>query len=173
MAFIFYEDITVINIIFNYSIDDSFLQRAVSAIPKQAIFLIEDIDCAFPSREEEESESRPSASRGEFLDIDDFEMGLVVGGKRARSRSNVTLSGLLNVLDGVGSEEGKIFFATVCIVSSISCFSTSFYFNFYFADELRRPFGFGPSATWKDRQKIPIQTCDEGASFGVVPPVLP
>ena len=30
-----------------------------------------------------------------------------------RGRSLVTLSGLLNVLDGVGSEEGKLFFATV------------------------------------------------------------
>ena len=28
-------------------------------------------------------------------------------------KSAVTLSGLLNVLDGVGSEEGKLFFATV------------------------------------------------------------
>jgi hypothetical protein len=43
--------------------------------------------------------------------------GMVVGGKRTtKSRSRVTLSGLLNVLDGVGSEEGKIFFATVCIL---------------------------------------------------------
>jgi chaperone BCS1 len=33
-------------------------------------------------------------------------------------RSAVTLSGLLNVLDGVGSEEGKFFFATVSIVMS-------------------------------------------------------
>ena len=31
------------------------------------------------------------------------------GGKK----SMVTLSGLLNTLDGVGSEEGKLFFATV------------------------------------------------------------
>ena len=30
-----------------------------------------------------------------------------------RKKANVTLSGLLNVLDGVGSEEGKLFFATV------------------------------------------------------------
>jgi chaperone BCS1 len=32
---------------------------------------------------------------------------------RRTRRSAVTLSGLLNILDGVGSEEGKIFFATV------------------------------------------------------------
>ena len=109
-----------------YSIDDSFLQRAVSVMPKQAILLIEDIDCAFPSREELDSDSNPSNSRGGpgLSPMDDgFEMdidisGMVVGGKRApaKSRSRVTLSGLLNVLDGVGSEEGKIFFATVCIL---------------------------------------------------------
>jgi chaperone BCS1 len=52
----------------------------------------------------------------------DMEMsGMVVGGKRTttKSRSRVTLSGLLNVLDGVGSEEGKIFFATVCIFPQV------------------------------------------------------
>jgi len=32
----------------------------------------------------------------------------------------VTLSGLLNVLDGVGSEEGKLFFATVSMSFSDS-----------------------------------------------------
>ena len=113
----------IILITLNYSIDDSFLQRAVSVMPKQAILLIEDIDCAFPSREELDSDSK-SRSGFELSPMDDsFEMdtdisGMVVGGKRApaKSRSRVTLSGLLNVLDGVGSEEGKIFFATVCIL---------------------------------------------------------
>lgn len=38
--------------------------------------------------------------------------GMVAGLSRPR-KSAVTLSGLLNVLDGVGSEEGKLFFATV------------------------------------------------------------
>ena len=113
----------------NYSIDDSFLQRAVSMIPKQAIFLIEDIDCAFPSREELDSDSHSSNSHGGLglgLMDQDFEIeidmsGMVVGSKRAtpKSRSKVTLSGLLNVLDGVGSEEGKIFFATVRILTCL------------------------------------------------------
>jgi hypothetical protein len=34
-------------------------------------------------------------------------------GGRGGTRSLVTLSGLLNVIDGVGSEEGQLFFATV------------------------------------------------------------
>ncbi|KAJ2919564.1 hypothetical protein MD484_g842, partial [Candolleomyces efflorescens] len=70
-------------------VDDAFLQQAASSIPKKAIFLIEDIDCAFSSRDEGDNISG--------------------GGSR---RSSVTLSGLLNVIDGIGSEEGVLFFAT-------------------------------------------------------------
>ncbi|THU96877.1 P-loop containing nucleoside triphosphate hydrolase protein [Dendrothele bispora CBS 962.96] len=86
-------------------VDDSFLQQAASSIPKNSIFLIEDIDCAFPSREE----------------IDDDAASFIPGFSAFSSspfihtpsrRSCVTLSGLLNVIDGVGSEEGKLFFAT-------------------------------------------------------------
>lgn len=85
-------------------VDDSFLQRAAASIPKRAIFLIEDIDCAFPSREEGE---HPMPLIPGYPGM----MGL---GPRlsSRTRSTVTLSGLLNVIDGVGSEEGKLFFAT-------------------------------------------------------------
>ncbi|KAF8200279.1 P-loop containing nucleoside triphosphate hydrolase protein [Pholiota molesta] len=84
-------------------IDDNFLQRAVSAIPKNAIFLIEDIDCAFPSREDGED---PVPGR---LKIRPHGHGWTGIGRQV---APITLSGLLNVLDGVGSEEGKIFFAT-------------------------------------------------------------
>jgi chaperone BCS1 len=42
-------------------------------------------------------------------------MGMHAGFRRGRTRtqSRVTLSGLLNVIDGVGSDEGRLFFATV------------------------------------------------------------
>lgn len=87
--------------------DDSVLQRAVSAIPKDSIFLIEDIDCAFPSREEADDALVDSSFMSPYP-------GMVMPGMMGKGRkSNVTLSGLLNVLDGVGSEEGKLFFATV------------------------------------------------------------
>ncbi|TFK65882.1 P-loop containing nucleoside triphosphate hydrolase protein [Pluteus cervinus] len=86
-------------------IDDYSLQRAASSIPKHSIFLIEDIDCAFPSREEE--------SDDEFLGP-----GYPPPPVPPR-RSAVTLSGLLNVLDGVDSEEGKIFFATTNYVDRL------------------------------------------------------
>ncbi|KAJ7175038.1 P-loop containing nucleoside triphosphate hydrolase protein [Mycena crocata] len=91
-------------------VDDAFLQRAASSIPKNAIFLIEDIDCAFASREdEEELEARAAMMYG--LGPGGVAGDIVPSGARA-TRSLVTLSGLLNVIDGVGSEEGKLFFAT-------------------------------------------------------------
>ncbi|KAF7365564.1 hypothetical protein MVEN_00429700 [Mycena venus] len=76
-------------------VDDAFLQRATATIPKRSIVLVEDIDCALPSRE----------------DDDDSDVGSPVRHDRPR-RSGVTLSGLLNMIDGIGSEEGKLFFAT-------------------------------------------------------------
>jgi hypothetical protein len=85
--------------LFHRSVDDSVLQRAFAAIPEDSFFLIEDIDCAFPSRKDGDDASINPPYLSPYPLI-------------AR-KSNVTLSGLLNVLDGVGSEEGKFFFTTV------------------------------------------------------------
>ncbi|KAL0945780.1 hypothetical protein HGRIS_012068 [Hohenbuehelia grisea] len=83
-------------------IDDTLLQTAASLIPKRGILLIEDIDCAFPSREEEEE------SMEKQLEYHNPMFGMPQPAKR----SAVTLSGLLNIIDGVESEEGKFFIAT-------------------------------------------------------------
>ncbi|KAH7868898.1 P-loop containing nucleoside triphosphate hydrolase protein [Lentinula edodes] len=78
-------------------VDDSFLQRATSSIPKNSIFLIEDIDCALPSME----------------DTDQDQSNIINVARRRIWRSvTVTLSTLLNVIDGVGSEQGRLFFTT-------------------------------------------------------------
>lgn len=80
------------------SLDDVSLERCVSALPKNSILLLEDIDCAFPSREEDEDElpsTRP------FMAVN------------RRTNVTVSMSALLNLIDGVGSEDGKIVFATV------------------------------------------------------------
>lgn len=76
-------------------------------MPKQTILLIEDIDCAFPSREE--SDEDPLSSLVHYPVMPPTYVAQMHGPRR----SAVTLSGLLNVIDGVGSEEGKLFFATV------------------------------------------------------------
>ena len=87
------------------SVDDAFLQQAASSIPKKAIFLIEDIDCAFGSRDECDNISGGAGLGSGYMSPP----GLGQGSRR----SSVTLSGLLNVIDGIGSEEGVLFFATV------------------------------------------------------------
>ena len=92
--------------------DDSFLQRAVAAVPKKSILLIEDIDCAFPSPRDPSDQSSEDI-QGAYARMY-AQTGSVVGfPPMMGGKSRVTLSGLLNVLDGIGSEEGKIFFATV------------------------------------------------------------
>ncbi|KAJ7163005.1 P-loop containing nucleoside triphosphate hydrolase protein [Mycena filopes] len=91
-------------------VDDAFLQRATATIPKRSIVLVEDIDCALPSRDE---------------DSDDEDDGGGGGGRRGGRNdrpshsSGVTLSGLLNMIDGIGSEEGKLFFATTNYVDRL------------------------------------------------------
>lgn len=78
---------------------DLSLAQLISETPARCIILLEDLDCAFPSREEEDSED---------------EQGLGNGMMQPPMWGNmITLSGLLNVLDSVASEEGRIVFATV------------------------------------------------------------
>ncbi|KAJ7243767.1 P-loop containing nucleoside triphosphate hydrolase protein [Mycena rebaudengoi] len=84
-------------------VDDSFLNRAISTIPKRSIVLVEDIDCALPSREED----------------DDSDPGSPILKRTSARGGGVTLSGLLNMIDGIGSEEGKLFFATTNYVDRL------------------------------------------------------
>ncbi|KAG8946876.1 hypothetical protein FRC04_011303 [Tulasnella sp. 424] len=78
-------------------IDDSALQRLVAATPPNCILLLEDIDCAFGSREAEGDDDDPDKPFNPYS---------------YDSKKKVTLSGLLNVLDSVSSEEGRIVIAT-------------------------------------------------------------
>jgi hypothetical protein len=100
------------------SVDDAFLQQAASSIPKKAIFLIEDIDCAFstgsrdPSCTDPDDGGDPASLHAPGMALGMSPMGYM-GLPPFGRRCNVTLSGLLNVIDGIGSEEGVLFFATV------------------------------------------------------------
>ncbi|KAJ7473600.1 P-loop containing nucleoside triphosphate hydrolase protein [Mycena galericulata] len=91
----------------NPGIDDYSLGRLISDTPSRCILLIEDIDCAFPSRDEtdedEDDEEEPQRDRnGNPIKVNQM----------IPPKSAVTLSGLLNVLDSVSSEEGRLTFAT-------------------------------------------------------------
>ncbi|KAG9002810.1 hypothetical protein FRB94_003613 [Tulasnella sp. JGI-2019a] len=84
-------------------LDDGGLSRLVASTPAHSIILIEDIDCAFPSREEKERKKEAA------------EKGLLI----AEAGSTITLSGLLNVIDGCSSEEGRLLFATTNYVDRL------------------------------------------------------
>ncbi|KDQ26599.1 hypothetical protein PLEOSDRAFT_1105500 [Pleurotus ostreatus PC15] len=86
-------------------LDDSALNEIISDLPERCIALMEDIDAAFHhglNRDSEDpAESAPGADRN-------------APPKPAQAAPTTTsnLSGLLNALDGVGAQEGRILFAT-------------------------------------------------------------
>ena len=75
---------------------DDRLALAMTSVPPNSIVLLEDIDAAFPSRP-----SPVSAEKGQSLKNRNMHTG-----------SDVTFSGLLNVLDGVASSEERLVFMT-------------------------------------------------------------
>ncbi|KAG9051288.1 hypothetical protein FS837_009554 [Tulasnella sp. UAMH 9824] len=85
-------------------VDDNGLARLISSTPANSMILIEDIDCAFPARDKKKDL--------EILPED-------LWGAPAEKKSKITLSGLLNVLDGVSSEEGRLLFATTNYVDRL------------------------------------------------------
>jgi hypothetical protein len=78
------------------------MQSMASSVPQGAILLIEDIDCAFPSRDADSADEDEDASPVPIYSP-------YGNGKRRL----VTMSGLLNLMDGVGSDDHRIIFATV------------------------------------------------------------
>ncbi|KAG6868731.1 hypothetical protein C0993_011310 [Termitomyces sp. T159_Od127] len=81
--------------------DDAVLSELISELPEKCIALMEDIDAAFTqtvNRDETQDEKATSGSS--------------TGEKPKSSPSRVSLSGLLNALDGVAAQEGRILFAT-------------------------------------------------------------
>ena len=88
--------------------DDSSLNSTIAELPSECIVLIEDIDAAF--------------HQGIKRDIADPEKQKGADGRtppnpaapkeNSDSVCRITLSGLLNALDGIGAQEGRILFAT-------------------------------------------------------------
>ncbi|KAF9240606.1 P-loop containing nucleoside triphosphate hydrolase protein [Melanogaster broomeanus] len=75
-------------------LDDTALSELISDLPERCIALMEDIDAAFHHGFKPE---QTDASKG---------------GPPAPTSNRVSLSGLLNALDGIGAQEGRILFAT-------------------------------------------------------------
>lgn len=93
-------------------LDDTSLSALISELPEQCIALMEDIDAAFMSgitrdMEDEEDPKRDPEDpeqRDKERDKDKTPVAAPV--------SRITLSGLLNALDGVAAQEGRILYAT-------------------------------------------------------------
>jgi len=79
---------------------DDRLALALSCVPPHSIVLLEDIDAAFPSRESASSSSASPSAR------------LLEQMQQPSRSSDVTFSGLLNVLDGVAASEDRLVFMT-------------------------------------------------------------
>ncbi|KAI0923399.1 hypothetical protein AcV5_008961 [Taiwanofungus camphoratus] len=88
-------------------LDDNALGELISDLPTRCIALMEDIDAAFHQgitrerRDAKEGEKEPEAGARHQRDS---------GNEPTTSR--VSLSGLLNALDGIAAQEGRILFAT-------------------------------------------------------------
>ena len=111
-------DIYIISLSKN-GLDDSTLNSLISSLPEQCIAIMEDIDAAFThgltrdtvGTELEDTRKRDSQRGGRpGSEDDDDDRGR--GGNSESKDTRITLSGLLNALDGVSAQEGRLLFAT-------------------------------------------------------------
>jgi chaperone BCS1 len=98
-------------------ISDGALQRLFLGLPRKCIVVIEDIDSAGIGREQAPSTQTPSASampsdlEGTLGGMS-FQAAQQSQGQIHRRRNMVTLSGLLNAIDGNASQEGRLLIMT-------------------------------------------------------------
>ncbi|PSR78283.1 hypothetical protein PHLCEN_2v7479 [Hermanssonia centrifuga] len=91
-------------------LDDTSLSALISELPERCIALMEDIDAAFHhglTRDLEEENNVSDGSSEEKGHEKEKEKAAI-----SSPLSRITLSGLLNALDGVGAQEGRILYAT-------------------------------------------------------------
>lgn len=91
-------------------LDDTALGALMSELPERCIALMEDIDAAFHhglTRDmDDEDDARPGEAGAHNREREKDRAAV------SSPVSRVTLSGLLNALDGVGAQEGRILYAT-------------------------------------------------------------
>ena len=92
-------------------IGDSQLRRAFSCLPAKCIVLIEDIDSAGIGREKLDNNRKSPGHLGAMNQTSGNTAGQPSRGRYGRMKT-VTLSGLLNALDGASSSEGRIVIMT-------------------------------------------------------------
>ena len=95
--------------------DDTGLSELISALPERCIALMEDIDAAFHHGLTRES---APASFAQTIDPPEQHPDGYIG-PPVPAGTRVSLSGLLNALDGIGAQEGRVLFATTNKYSSL------------------------------------------------------
>ncbi|KIK61467.1 hypothetical protein GYMLUDRAFT_225157 [Collybiopsis luxurians FD-317 M1] len=93
-------------------LDDNSLNELITELPERCVALMEDIDVALTRGLTRESDDNPDRT-GKDDTNPKYQLNV------AYSSSRVTLSGLLNCLDGIGAAEGRILFATTNKYSSL------------------------------------------------------
>ncbi|EPS45351.1 hypothetical protein H072_554 [Dactylellina haptotyla CBS 200.50] len=91
------------------NLHDNYVQELFMSLPPRAIVLLEDVDSANVDRD-----YGYGMPHDEDIDSDDDEEvdKVLNRGQNNRRPSNVSLSGLLNAIDGVGSQEGRVLIMT-------------------------------------------------------------
>ena len=106
-------------------LDDASLNSLICSLPEQCVAIMEDIDAAFThgltrdmsGTELEDPQVRDPSRRDHNDDSEDDandkrDEKPSSGGDSGSSGCKITLSGLLNALDGISAQEGRILFAT-------------------------------------------------------------
>ncbi|KAJ8082543.1 hypothetical protein PM082_008398 [Marasmius tenuissimus] len=98
-------------------LDDNSLSELINELPERCIALMEDVDAAFTHgvSRDSNSSSTPTATTSEVAPLPPPPSGAAP----VPTPSRLSLSGLLNALDGVGAQEGRILFATTNKYSSL------------------------------------------------------
>lgn len=89
-------------------LDDTTLSSLISELPERCIALMEDIDAAFHHGLTRDLDGENVDEAGKEHEQDREKEKAAVSSPLSR----ITLSGLLNALDGVGAQEGRILYAT-------------------------------------------------------------
>lgn len=92
-------------------LDDSDLHRLISRLPSKSLALIEDIDAAFLRSINRESTAAPDPQAPD-ADRESNDPSIGNAKNPMAAVGGITLSGLLNAIDGVAAQEGRLLFAT-------------------------------------------------------------
>ncbi|KAI0006938.1 BCS1 N terminal-domain-containing protein [Xylariaceae sp. FL0662B] len=120
LAGIFGLDIHVISLL-ESGLTEEDLSSLFTTLPRRCVVLLEDIDTAGLRRPAEEVE-KPKAKPAEYDDEDalgDWKVLAKALKKEGDDKRGVSLSGLLNAIDGVASHEGRVLIMTTNVPESL------------------------------------------------------